>query len=148
MNKKLIIPQISLILLIVGLSGCNEVNNGEGKFSGDIDKVEIIDYKIETYEDKPFLEDVKLADGFDYNIIDKVGYYQVSGTIKNVAGEKLDEIDIKVDFYDKNGNYLISRTDVIKDLANTYSEDFIVEVRSTDKYFENVDNLKFDIRVY
>ena len=134
--------------MIVGLSGCNEENNGEDKFSGDIDKVKILDFKIETYEDKPFVEDIKLADGFDYTLIDQVGYYQVSGTIKNIAGEKLNEIDVKVNFYDKDGNFLISRTDVIKDLANTYSEDFGVEVRSTNKYFENVDNVKFEIGVY
>lgn len=150
MNKKILIPPTILMLIIFGLGGCNELGFGDDKQSDDTDKVEIVDYKIETYKGKiegccPKYE--KAADGFVYNLTYKYGYYRIIGKIKNNSGKMLSDIFIIVKFYDKNGSYLLTKTDGIFNLPNTFTEDFEIRLQKDTKYFENIDNIKFEIEV-
>lgn len=119
--------------------------------TGDIDKVEILSYSVATerkltYEEAgtflPTYE--KIADGFQPNL-EKASRYNISGTVKNIAGEMLNEIDISVNFYDSNDIYLYSITTSKSNLPNTYTWDFIVVYMEYYDYFEDVDHISFEI---
>lgn len=142
---------IILMFFIVGLSGCNELGFGDDKQSGDIDKVEIVDYSIGTYiyDWFPSEEYEKVADDFAYSLIgkDNKGYYQVSGTIRNLCGKNLSRVDVKVNFYDRKGDFLLSKIDRIKDFEVASTQNFEVKVHPVDNYFEIIDNIKFEIEV-
>ena len=143
--KKISILLISLMVISVGfLSGCDETTSN-GDITGDSDEVEIVNYKIETFgADKGFKPE-KIGDGFIHNEKAKNGYYKITGTIKNIAGRMLNNITVKVDFYDRNHSYLASKSDYILNLTNTNTDDFKVICLCYSSYFENVDQIEFDI---
>ncbi|MCJ7572231.1 MAG: FxLYD domain-containing protein, partial [Candidatus Thermoplasmatota archaeon] len=120
---------IIVILLTVGLSGCNQSTETKG----DTDKVELVNYTVETK-----------AYGLN------TGYYKiVKGTVKNIGGTYINTIGIGVYFYDSNNNLLTTKSVYIYSLANSYTKDFEVAYNSFDQYYENVDwnNIKFDFKV-
>ena len=153
MDKKILILSVGLILIMVGLSGCNELDSVNHKQSGNTDKVKIVDYNIETYSYENFIDrfnydtHTKVTDGLSYDKIGEFGYYNVNGTIKNIAGKKLNRILIIVTFCDKNGNFINSRNATVNNLPNNYTDNFEVKIFSDSKYFENIDNIKFEIEV-
>ena len=143
--KKTILLLIAMMVISVGfLSGCDETTSNGGT-TGDSDEVEIVNYKIETFgADKGFKPE-KIGDGFIHNEKAKNGYYKITGTIKNIAGRMLNNITVKVDFYDINHSYLASKSDYILNLTNTNTDDFKVICLCYSSYFENVDQIEFDI---
>ena len=143
MKNKLIIILTIPIIIIAGFSGCNEQ-----KVSFNANKIEIVDYTIETYNREIVgccPKYVKVTDGFDYHLIDKYGYYSITGTIKNNAGKNLDEIFIYVKFYDKNGSYLTSEITTIFNLTDNSTDTFQIIYYNSFNYFEEIDNVKFEI---
>lgn len=153
MNNKILVPLILLMLIMVILSGCNELDSGNDKQSGNTDKVKIVDYRIETYSYENFIDrfnydtHTKVADELSYDKLGEFGYYNVNGTIKNVAGKKLNEIVIIVTFFDKDGIFINSRNATVTNLPNTFTDNFEVKIFSDSKYFEKINNIKFEIEV-
>jgi len=152
MNKHLIVIGIVILLLAVGLSGCTE----NADVSGDISKVDLVDYEVKTIwytlgdenperpGSFPVVENER--DGFYHNYPNEQytePKYQISGTIKNIAGEMLDRIDITAKFYDINDNYLASKSATKYSLADSYTWDFTIMYHSG-QYFENIDKVKFE----
>ena len=143
--KKTILLLIALIVISVGfLSGCDETTSNGG-ITGDSDEVEIVNYKIETFGADLGSKPEKIGDGFIHNEKAKNGYYKITGTIKNIAGRMLNNITVKVDFYDRNHSYLASKSDYILNLTNTNTDDFKVIYLCYSSYFENIDQIEFDI---
>ena len=134
--KKMILLLIALMVISVGFfSGCNETKN----------EVELVNYKIETYGAELGMKPEKIGDGFIHTEQAKNGYYKIIGTIKNNAGRMLNNITIKIDFYDKNHSYLTSESDYIENLENTNTDDFKVILLCFSSFFEDVDQIEFDI---
>lgn len=137
MYKKFVVGYI-LVLLIVGFSGCSEK-----KISGDVDKIELLDYSIETqkYDDGY----KKIGDGFIHN--DNASLYLITGTIKNIAGEMINSVNITAKFYDNKNNYLREENAYTGSIENNYTEGFMIKYYYNEKYFENVCGVKFEFKV-
>jgi len=143
--KKKILLLIAVMVISVGFfSGCNETTNN-GEITEDSDAVEIVNYKIETFGADLGFKPEKIGDGFIHNEQAKNGYYKITGTIKNIAGRMLNNVTVKVDFYDINHSYLTSKSDYIENLVNTYTEDFKVIYLGYSNYFEKVEQIEFNI---
>lgn len=144
MKKKFLKAGIFIIVLVVGLSGCNEKNS---KITVNFEKVEIINYSIEIQEHIAIdLADWrKITDGFFYT--EKVERYFITGTVRDIAGYMLTQVDITVNFYDNKNNFLHSESTSISDLLNTNISTFEISYWSTTPYFQNVDYMEFNISV-
>jgi len=164
MKKHLIVIGIVVLLLVVGLSGCNEFWEQSNNISGYENLVEIYNVTVETrwntypsfgntihHTENGFYHGVNVSD-------DDVGMliYMISGTVKNVAGRKLSSVKVTAKLYDSSGNYLGSSNSALEsgvsDLPNTYTGKFYIEIRSSTyylggsfKYFENVDDYELEV---
>jgi len=118
-KKQFLIIGIVMPLLTIGLSGCTESTNK-------------IDSRIEL------VNTWKETDS-------KFDFYK--GTIKNIGGELLEEIIVKVNFYDSNNNFLFSDSDVIHNLNNSYTDEFSVRVYNLYKYYNYIDHIEYEITV-
>jgi len=149
MKIQLVIVGIVILLLVVGLSGCEELT-GNGDVSGDTSKVELLDYNVistwvtgawtlnrQEHEQNGFFYDDS-SDASNHE-------YKITGTIKNKAGYKLERIVVTAKLYDSNGIFLDSKDDTVYDIPDTYTEDFSISffVHNTDR-FENVNSVKFE----
>jgi len=167
MNKKHPIAfGIVIILLVVGLSGCTDF--GENK------EVEIIDYEVTTnWKTGDYVYGITdhVEYGFYHNISDEEVakgsqgiYYKISGTLKNIAGRKLDKITIDAVFYDIDGVELFDTDNpyqplydsgFIGNLPTDYTEDFTIKIyknlgttsAGTCKYFNKVESFSFVISI-
>lgn len=122
------------------MGGCQTDNER----TGDINKVQLLDYNVETYGGITYNWE-KLGDGFIHNSSYDHRYYKIQGTIKNIAGDMLNTINIKVKFYDNNDNFLAEKTATIHNLTDSNSEDFGVKYNSSESYFDNIDEVQFEI---
>lgn len=119
MKKQYVILGLIILSLIMGFTGCTESTNK-------------IDPRIElvnTWQE---------ADS-------KFDFYK--GTIKNIGGELLEEINVKVNFYDINNNLLFSDSDVIYNLTNSQTDEFSVRVYNLYIHYKNIDHVEYEIRV-
>ncbi len=134
MNKhQLIIGVIIIILLAVGLSGCNELQQGNTD-------IEIVNYSVESWNHILFEEDVKVGDGFIHT--GGVNRYKIRGNVKNNAGKHLDAITIRAKFYDLGGNLLYEEVEIVSNLPNSYEKEFLFEISGNlISYFENIDSV-------
>jgi len=143
--KKTILLLIAMMVIIVGfISGCNETTSN-GDTAENTDKVELVNYKIETFGADLGMKPEKIGDGFIHNEKAKNGYYKITGTIKNIAERMLNNITVKVNFYDINHNYLTSESDYIENLTNANTDDFKIIYLCFSNYFEIIDEIEFDI---
>lgn len=159
MNNKLIAIGIILVILFVGLSGCNELDKLSNNISGDEGLVEIHNVTVETrwlisqgfgspsldYTENGFYHGVNASDDGVYML-----KYMISGTLKNVAGRKLSHITIRGKFYDANDIYLFSSDSTfdgrIYDLPDTYTRSWDIEIPEINfDYFEYVDDYELEI---
>ena len=107
-TSMLIIFGITVLLLCVGLSGCNEQNNNGGEYTIDEDDFEILDYTVESWNDVEGISgDTKIGDGFIHT--EEVNRYLIKGTLKN-NGNKKQSIEIIAKFYDDFNWFVIERT--------------------------------------
>ena len=97
MNKKILLLIVVIMISVGFFSGCDEPSSNGG-INGDSEKVEIVNYKIETFGADLGMKPEIIGDGFIHNESAKNGYYKITGTIKNIAGRMLNNITIKVDF--------------------------------------------------
>jgi len=138
MNKKTIIIGVAVLLVCVGLSGCNE----QGETFGDTNKVELVSYKVETYDGNTLL-------GEDFIHNEGADNYRIKGTIKNIAGYKLSRVTITVKFYDKNNIFLDSVDEDVYGIPDTYTESFSIRAYTGSWFndideFNSVDSIKFE----
>jgi hypothetical protein len=160
--KKQIGIGIVLLLLVVGLSGCNETLNYI-----DEDLIEISDMSVVTkYRSREEIEGsyqevAIIKDGFYHDVKPSPLEiwdlrYEISGTVKNVAGRKLDKIIVSAKLYDVNGNFLGDSGDFIEgvyNLPNTYSDNFLIiifapdqGIKSSFEYFYNVEDYELIVK--
>jgi len=136
MKKQLVILGIVAILVTVGLSGCQESQ-----------KVQLISYNVETYYNYSTIRVETLGEGFIHNSSYTNRIYMIEGIIKNIAGEMLNNVVITLNFYDKNNNFLASKTYTIRYLDNSESENFQVIYYDSESYFDNIDSVKFEFKI-
>jgi hypothetical protein len=141
MKKQLVIIGIVTLLVSVGLSGCNESQS-----LGDTVKVQLLDYTVETYGWDFGYQYKKIGNGFINDVYDQ-GEYIIKGTIKNSAGEMLNTINIKLNFYDENNVFLVYTTKILHNLPDTYVQDFEVKLTNNAQYYYNIDHVEFQFTV-
>lgn len=147
MKISLLLIIIVFIISIVGMSGCEEIIPA----TGDIDKVEIIEYTVTTTWYVPRYG--------SYENYSKPGFYEyypdnayktryiVEGIAKNIARRNLDQILITVFFLDSNEKKLTFEKTMIENLGYNQVKDFSVVLYSTNQYFNNIENIEFHISV-
>jgi len=117
MKKQLVIIGIIVLLITVGLSGCNE--NTNGNITPKSKEIEIVSHNI---EDAGWLG------------------WRVYGTIKNIADRNIDTVTITVRFYDKDNDLLIIKETKVYYLAKGNTDDFEVRYQTYEKYFDQYDH--------
>jgi hypothetical protein len=138
MLKNCIILGFLILILIFGLSGCNDIiengGNNNIEINGDTDLAQITNYNITTkwrivtgiddlgkeifyFEDTEGVLENKPTNGDPYSIF-------IKGTVKNIAGKKLERIKIGADFLDVEGAYLDTSYGTVYDIDNSISKDF------------------------
>lgn len=167
---QIVLFSIFLLFVCIGLSGCTDFKLPFNDIGLSSESVKIVKYNVTTYWTikESFLNSKEYSKpGFYHDIPESAYdvYYEISGTVKNVAGKMLDLILINAIFYDANGTELFrskispydydvayARGDAIHDLPNGYSEKFNIKVYKDDpyglsicKYFDKVESFKFII---
>ena len=122
-QKITILSLITIIIIFILLTGCSEQS---AKIGGETDKIQLLSYNMITKSDQ------------------NMSYHNVTGTVKNIAGQDLSIVRIKVYFYDKNGNILNLKEFLIENLPNIFTADFGVNYYSNESYYEYVDNIGFE----
>jgi len=143
MKKYLVSFGMVLIFLTVGLSGCVEQKTPE-----DAEKVELVSYSVITQQKVKqgcCYEDVLIGSGFVHN--KDADCYIVNGTIRNIAGVKLDTIRIKAKFYDMNNSELFTKSSYTTNLLNLYTGDFKLTIYKYNEHFLNVQHVKFEFEI-
>jgi hypothetical protein len=138
MENHLIISAIVFVLLIIGLCGCIEQ-----EISGDIDKIELLEYSIVT---KKYEEEYKtIGNGFIHN--DESELYLINGTVKNIAGEVLISVNITAKFYNNTNNLLTKKTTYLGGIPKNHSREFAIYYFSNEEYFKEICGVKFEFEV-
>jgi len=131
MKGKLLSVLITVLLLTIVFSGClenpNNILQGDEyttlsdgtKVTGDFDKVEILNYSVETLDGQ-----IKIADGFVYS--ENATRFNIRGTARNIAGELIRIVRITAKYYTEDDNY-------IQEYYNAFSG-----IRAGDKWIFNI----------
>ena len=140
MKKQLIIIGIIILVVTVGLSGCQESKTVyKPPTSGDTDEVELLNCTIETYGAmNSSSEVIKLGDGFIHDSTYNVSYYSINGTIKNIADYIIHKIRITVNFYDENKSLLANQSAWVYNLRRNFTDDFKVMYVNLYPFFQNI----------
>ena len=160
-NNISILIVIILILITLIMCGCFEIQeklystlpNGT-KIYGDYDKVEISDFRIKTQAGTSNKETITFGHWFTPenlpNISDEGEYiwatYNITGQIKNIAGYN-SNINFTIKFYNDSDIFLYSDTLYIHEINNNSTSEFIFIVDYQQKYFNDIRDIDFEIRV-
>jgi len=136
MNKYILIVLIFLILLVC-ISGCFEKN---------LD-IEIIEYNVtgqKRIKEGCCYKNIIINNGFNYSF--DVQFYVVNGTVLNKNNNTINKLKIIGNFYDIEGNKLISKWDRVSNLSYLSEKNFkiIVENRYYFEEFNKIDYVKFE----
>ena len=144
MKKHLSVIGMVTLLLAFGLSGCVEQET-----SGNIDEVELVSYFVETQKWEGVNNSYtyeKIGNGFIHS--EDAYRYVITGTLKNIAGELIDNIKITANFYDSNSKVVGTMYDIINsDIPTSHTANFSINVYKSSNYFEKVDSVKFEFEV-
>lgn len=155
LKKHLIVIGTVILLLGVGLSGCDESNFVSSE-------VEIVNYSVVTkwIVYTGFGSDTYYNSGFCHDYPENTQtFYIINVTLKNNAGRLLSRIYIDVNFYDKDYNLLARIHNptwwVIANLPDTYTETLSIQISPTQfegygikrEYFDLVESVKFEINL-
>ena len=135
MKKMLIFLIILLTSSSIFLSGCNKPS---GLTSGDTDKVELVSYAVETQKQYSYQ---KIGDGFIHS--EDAHRYQITGTVKNIAGRYIDQINVTARFYDSDNEYLHSENFYVNYLNKRDTQNFIMMYYNYEENFEVVERVRF-----
>ncbi|MCJ7572094.1 MAG: FxLYD domain-containing protein [Candidatus Thermoplasmatota archaeon] len=111
MKKQLMIVGIIIILLIVGLSGCNEQSNNENTNNKYSNYVQLSNITIITFWNFASTNIPSGShDGIYHNYPSDCYsvFFIISGTVTNIADKPIDLVELVVKFYDDNNNYIAS----------------------------------------
>ena len=136
MNKALIAMGFTIMLFLVGCSGCID-QNSESEISGDTNLVS---------------GDTHLVGIVTHNVrknttINDYDFWEVYGTMKNIAKKNFDVIDIMVYFYDSDDTLLYSDS-TFNSLGENQTDNFSIAFPDYLEHYENFDNYKIVISVY
>lgn len=159
MDKRFVTIGLLTIFVSGGLCGCIESSNID-TVSGDIDKLELVEYNVTTLWKVVSSVDEWGAKTYEY--IETVGFrenepeksekaeaYIIRGTVKNNAGEKLNRIRITANFYGNHDVFLFNKTTVLYKLAPSYTKNFTIEIsNSYSGYFNRAIVVKFYLLIY
>lgn len=144
MNKKFIGMLIILILLILGLSGCNELG------SGDDTGLKVINYEVVTqysvWKDNGTLNTYNRS-GFYHDYPENAHpSYVVNITVKNKSGDLITFMYLYIWFCDKDNIKLFKEYTGIGNLPDTYTETITIESNKyrNERYFDLVENIQFE----
>jgi hypothetical protein len=102
---------VAVLLLTVGLSGCNEQSSNSGNIQIDSHTTRYWGNAIEVY-----------------------------GTVKNVADKNIDYAEVTVKFYDKDNELLITKNDQVQYIGNGATKSFSVSYYNDERYFDQYDH--------
>ena len=102
------------------------------------EKVEVTNYNIVTLD---WTETEELGEGFNYT--EDAYFYKVSGTIKNIAYEHINQVNIGVHFYDENNNFIHIELAYVGSLEILESKGFSVTYSRFEEDFEHADHVTF-----
>lgn len=134
MKKKIFVVWIVIVLSMVLLSGCSQQS---GDDNADNDELQLVSHDIETKTG---------AYGISTNSGATMGYgeyKEVTGTIKNIADETIDQMTIKVQFYDSDNELLLTRSvpsNSINSLAKDETADFSVVYGADEQNYDRYDH--------
>ena len=133
MRKHILIVSIAILLIAVGLSGCEEVPPCNTD-------IEIISYDVESWGGGWNGE--KIADGFVYTDDMKIygANYKVSGVVRNNAKRLIEKITITAKFYDVNGTFLYEEATWIEKIPSYSENDFEIKVSNYEtQHFKDIE---------
>ena len=139
MNKKMLITAIALMLLTIGLSGCNEINGNTDTTIGN-NVVQIINWYNGTYKAVNNL----YANGFVYRE-DMDLLYIVNGTAKNNASQEIRVVTIHIKYYDINNTLLLDDGILENGIKPGQTWDFWSFFTNDLEHFKDVHHVEFDI---
>ena len=138
MKKHLLLSGIIFVLLVVGFNGCTEQ-----EISGDIDRIELLEYSIVTQK---FEEEYKtIGNGFIHS--DEAELYLINGTVKNIADEVLISVNITAKFYNNTNTLLTERTTYLGGIPINHTREFGIYYFYNEEYFEEICGVKFEFEV-
>jgi hypothetical protein len=116
---------IGLIICVffIFIMGCTDSPNINGR----TDKVILIDEWVQIHP---------VAD------VESSVFYK--GIIKNVGGSKIDEVIVRVNFYDENDTFLFYEDDLIYNLKSGGEEYFSVSTSSSNPYYQDIDHVDYE----
>jgi hypothetical protein len=151
MKKNLIVISIAVLLLVVGLCGCNEISND----SSNNNLVELSNFGVTTEWGNSWERTVK--DGFYHEFPDDITiYYYVRGNVRNIGEKPIDSVSITAKFLDAEDNYLDESSTLAFDLYLNESKSFEIKAHNAGwmstnpdycKYFEHVDSYQITAEV-
>lgn len=150
MKKQIIILGIAVLLICVGLSGCEEISDSLS--SGDDELVEFSCWEVTT-EWYTSHTDIEVKDSFyhDYPDDRRISYV-VRGKVKNIAEKPFDRINITAYFFDDKGNQLCNSSGSVSDLYMNETKSFNITVYNrflypSCEFFEQVDHYEIEYSV-
>lgn len=122
MKKQLVIIGITLVLIVIGLSGCSqqtEQTSNTNPYSNDI-QISNLKAVTQVIDDSGWGHGVLSTKsgfyhGHEHNDPGAI-QYNVSGTIKNIGSKIIDRVDITVRFYNDQGNFLYDESTYVSSL--------------------------------
>jgi hypothetical protein len=146
MNKKIILSEIFLLIIIFSLSGCfdtqQDIESEENRF-------ELVSYYVESwkngYEGLEWNEYI-IENGFFHS--DNVDEYRIKGIIRN-NGRYRAYIEIIMNFYDRDETFLDSFSLYINILPDNYEKDFSAIFDKNDlDHWDKIESVKFELKEY
>ncbi len=120
-------PNILIIIIIFFFfCGCFDVSNSNTKTENLDEYIQLVDEEVLV---NPIASDETRV------------YYK--GTIKNTGDQTIQQVEIKVNFYDEDNILLFSKSDNVSNLKQDQTEDFQVIVQSTEQYYNQIDHVDY-----
>ena len=133
MKKQIIMLGIVVMLICVGLSGCEELTTNLNSESKDL--VEFTNYKVTTewYQGNYMAREYVIKEGFYHDFPGgETVYYYISGNVKNIADKPIDRVTIVANFFDSEDNFLDSSETKVLNLYLNESKNFKITAKNID----------------
>lgn len=139
MQKKIVLG-VTLFFLIVGLSGCTNLQGiTTGQVKGE-NVAELISYQIDSWT----WMDEKISDGFNHD--EPVNYYKIQGTIKNKLDHNAD-ILIELNFYNNDDTHLGSEEipwhNIPSSSTHSFTKNVNKHVMRFSPYWDQIEKVTF-----
>jgi len=153
-KKTIILLIISIIILSIGISinfipeNYTFLKDGT-KVTGDIDKIEILNYTVYTYNRTwyPVFDLKFIGNGFIHS--KNATWFEVMVYYKNIANEKLENISITIEYYDFNNTLLnseeINNKEEISKLEKSETRSCFFEAFYAENNLEKAERVSFHI---